>query len=55
MNRAHNLDVPYWKYKRFDLDHLGNDECFAEFRLQKDDIYDFPSLLQIPYEIVCYN
>ena len=25
INRTHNLDLPYWKYERFDLDHLEND------------------------------
>ena len=45
----------YWKYERFDLDHLKNDECFAEFRFQKDDIHDLPGILQIRDEIVCYN
>ena len=39
---------------RFDLDHLENDECVAEFRFQKVYIYDLPGALQIPDEIVCY-
>ena len=55
INRTHNLDLPYWKYKKFDLDHLENNECVAEFRLQKDDIYNLPGALQVPDEIVCYN
>ena len=55
INRTHNLDLPYWKYEKFDLDHLENDECVAEFRFQKDDIYDLPGVLQVPDEIVCYN
>ena len=55
INRTQNLDVPYCKYKTFDLDHLENDECVAEFRFQKDDTYDLPGVLQIPNEIVPYN
>ena len=55
INRTHNLDLPYWKYEKFDLDHLENDECVAEFRFQKEDIYDLPCVVQIPDEIVCYN
>ena len=55
INRTHNLDLPYWKYEKFDLDHLENDECVAEFRFQKGDIYDLPGVLQVPDEIVCYN
>ena len=31
MNRTHNLDLLYWKYEKFDLHHLENDECVAEF------------------------
>ena len=55
INKTQNLDVPYCKYKTFDLDHLENDECVAEFRFQKDDTYDLPGVLQIPNEIVPYN
>ena len=55
MKRTRNLNLPYWKYEKFDLDHLENDEYVAEFRFQKDDIYDLPSVLQVPDEIVCYN
>ena len=55
INRTHNLDLPYWKYEKFDLDHLENDECVAEFRFQKDDIYDLTGVLQVPDEIVSYN
>ena len=55
INRTHNLDLPYWKYEKFDLDNLENDECVAEFRFQKDDISDLPGVLQVPDEIMCYN
>ena len=37
------------------MDQLENDKCVAEFRFQKDDIYDLPGVLQIPDEIVRYN
>ena len=55
INRTHNLDMSYSKYKRFDLDHLENDECVIEFPFQNDDIYDLPGFLQIPDETLCYN
>ena len=55
INRTHNLDLPYWKYEKFDLDHLENDECVAKFQFQKDDIYDLPGVIQVPDKIVCYN
>ena len=50
INRTHNLDLPYWKY---DLDHLENGECIAEFRFQKDDIYDLPGVLQVLIKLCC--
>ena len=53
--RTHNLDLPYWKYERFDLDHLENDKCAVAFLFQEDDIYDLPDVPQIFDEIVCYN
>ena len=55
INRTNNLDLMYWKYENFDLDHLENDECVAEFWFLKDDIYDLPGVLQVPDEIVYYN
>ena len=55
INRTQNLDLMHWKDENFDLDHLENDEWGAEFRFQKDDIYDLTGVLQVPDEIVCYN
>ena len=37
--KSENLDFPYWKYSYFDLDQLTDDECQAEFRFLKNDIY----------------
>lgn len=34
-----NPDFPYWKYDRFDLDEVGNDQCKAKFRFYKNDIF----------------
>ena len=48
VNRTHNLDLPCWKYKRFDFDHLENDKCAAEFLFQKDDMQKLHGVLQIP-------
>ena len=45
----------YWKYDRFDLDELGNDQCKAEFRFYKNDIFTLAEYLQLPDEIVTYN
>ena len=39
----------------FDLDKLNDDECMAEFRFLKNDIYYLCEKLQIPNEMTCSN
>ena len=34
-----NPDFPYWNYDRFELDLLTDDECKAQFRFYRDDIW----------------
>ena len=54
LNRSHNPDLPYWNYENFDLDNLLDEECKAEFRFFKNDIYKkSPMKLNIPEVIVC--
>ena len=53
--KSRSLFLPYWKYDRFNLDHMNEDECISEFRFQKNDIPHFKNVLQIPDRIVCYN
>ena len=48
-------DFPYWKYDRFDLDELRNDQCKADFRFYKNDIFKLAEYLPLPDEIVTYN
>ena len=55
LNTSQKLDIPYWQYPTFDLDLLQDDECKAEFRFLKNDIYTLYDVLDIPDEIVCYN
>ena len=43
------------EYDRFDLDELGNDQCKAEIRFYKNDIFKLAEYLQLPDEIVPYN
>ena len=50
-----NRDFPYWNFDRFDLDELGNDQCKAEFRFYKNDIFKLAEYLQLPDENVTYN
>ncbi|PFX16387.1 hypothetical protein AWC38_SpisGene19327 [Stylophora pistillata] len=46
---------PDWQYYPFDLDELCDDECKAEFRFLKSDIYVLKDVLQVPDEVVCYK
>lgn len=55
LNGSLNLVFPYWKYDRFNLDELENDECKAEFRFEKEDIFTLRDVLQLPARIICYN
>ena len=32
--------LPYWKYDRFSLEDMREDECEIEMRLKKNDIYN---------------
>ena len=55
LNSSKNPDFPYWRYERFDLEELTDDECKAEFRFYKNDIYVLKEALQVPEQITCYN
>ena len=55
LNSSQNLEFPYWKYGRFDLDSMTDDECKAEFRFYKNDIYLLREVLDIPDIIKCPN
>lgn len=55
VNTSKNPDFPYWNYDRFDLENLTNEECKAEFRFHKNDIYSLADILRLPEEITFYN
>ena len=55
INSSKNPDLPYWQYSNFDLESMNDDECKAEFRFLKNDIYILQELLGIPDEYRCYN
>ena len=55
VNKSSNLDLPYWNYEKFDLDSISDDECRAEFRFLRNDIYTLYEVLAFPEEIVCSN
>ena len=55
INTAKSPDLPYWNYEHFDLDNLADDECKAEFRFYKNDVYNLMEVLQLPDQFTCYN
>ena len=55
LHKSKNPEFPYWNYARFDLDEKTNDECKAEFRFYREDIYKLAEQLQLPDEITTYN
>ena len=55
INTSKSMDLPYWEYDNFDLDNLSDDECQAEFRFLKNDMYTLYDTLAIPEELKCYN
>ena len=54
LNRPKNPDFPYWNYN-FDLESLNDDECKAEFRFYKNDIFSLREVLGIPEQFICSN
>ena len=55
LNSSENLEFPYWKYGRFDLDSMTDDKCKVEFRFFKNDIYLLREVLDIPDIMKCPN
>ena len=55
LNSSENLEIPYGKYGCFDLDSMTDDECKAEFRFFKNDIYLMGEVLDIPDTMKCPN
>ena len=43
INSSKNLEIPYWRCERFNLEKYGNDEC----------LYDLADALNLPRLFVC--
>ena len=50
-----NLGFPYWADPPFNLEKVSDDECNAEFRFSKRNIYSLVYALQIPDEVGRHN
>ena len=53
LNKSTKPDLPYWDHERFDLDKMNDDECKAEFRFRKNDVYTLCEVLNFPEEVRC--
>ena len=55
LNASENLEFPSWTYVHLDLDSMTDDECKAESRCFKNDVYllgevlDIPDIMKCPY------
>ncbi|XP_065069062.1 uncharacterized protein LOC135694309 [Rhopilema esculentum] len=50
-----HLELPYFKYERFSLEDLAEEECSVEMRFKKQDIYNLVQALHLPEVYRCYN
>ena len=55
LNRQRNPQFPYWRYDKFDLEQLEEDECKAEFRMKRGDVYRLVETFGFPEQLKCYN
>ena len=55
VNKSRNPDFPYWEYNQFNLDNVSEADCWADFRLYRDDIYRLSNVLQLPENFICYS
>lgn len=51
--RPANLTLPYDPEENFDIGAIADDECKAEFRVEKRDLFTLAEVLQIPEEFKC--
>ena len=55
LNKSKNPEIPYWQYDRFELERMNDDECKAEFRFEKEHLYNLVDSLQLDEEQIFYN
>ena len=55
-NKRPAPEFPYWKFPRFSLNGISEDECLAEFRFEKqDNIPRLAPALRLPQKFFCSN
>ena len=55
VHRQQNPQFPYWRYEKVNLELKEGDECKAEFRVRRDDIYTLADTFGLPENCKCYN
>ena len=50
-----HLELPYWKYDRFGLEDMTDEECSVKLCFRKNDIYQLCASLHLPQVCRCYN
>ena len=50
-----HLELPYFKYERYSLEDMAEEECSVEMRFKKQDIYNLVQALNLPLVYCCYN
>lgn len=51
--KGKNPDFPYWIYNPFDLLLISEAECWADFRMYRNDVIVMKNIFNIPYTIGC--
>ena len=44
---------PYWKYEKFDIGVIDDEQSFIDFRFGKNDLYTLLDVLNIPEKVIC--
>jgi len=48
IHKSKNPDFPYWIYNNFDLLVISEAECWAEFRMYRNDVILLKNVFNIP-------
>ena len=55
IHRRRNSQFPYWNYERFSLELMEEDECKAEFCVNRSGMYTLVEAAVFPAAFRCYN
>ena len=55
VHRLRTPQFPDWRYEKFNLELMEEDECKTEFRVRRDDIHTLTDIFGFPGNFKCYN